>query len=113
MKRNSLAPRLRHRILIERPVATRDEWGGAATAWETFAAHVPAEVVPLSGREFIASAATQAAIVARISIRYVAGIVPAMRVTHDGSIYNIQAVLPDPTGRRHLTLMCEAGLNNG
>lgn len=109
MKRHSLAPRLRHRIQIQSMTAIRDEHGGVQEVWTPLHASVPAEVVPLSGREFIAAAATQAAIVARITIRYMVGIVPAMRVTHDGSIYNIQAVLPDPTGRRHLTLMCEAG----
>jgi len=31
-----------------------------------------------------------------------------MRITHDGNTYNIKAVLPDPTARRHLTLMCES-----
>ena len=36
-----------------------------------------------------------------------------MRVTHDGKAYNIRAVLPDPTLRRHLTLMCESGVNHG
>jgi hypothetical protein len=32
---------------------------------------------------------------------------------HDGLAYNIKAVLPDPTLRRYLTLMCESGVNDG
>ena len=69
---------------------------------------VPAEVWPLSGREYIAAQAEQAGVTTRITIRYQAGIEPAMRVLHDGKAYNIRAVLPDPTLRRHLTLMCES-----
>ena len=108
----SIAHRLRHRITIERLSTTRDEFGGAVEAWETVAI-VPAEVWPLSGREFVAAQAEQAGVTTRITIRYQAGIEPAMRITHDGRTYNIKAVLPDPTLRRHITLMCESGVNNG
>ena len=108
----SLAHRLRHRVTIEQLATTRDELGGVVESWATVTI-VPAEVWPLSGREFVAAQATQAGVTTRITIRYQAGIEPAMRVTHDGAIYNIRAVLPDPTLRRHLTLMCETGVNNG
>lgn len=103
----SLAHRLRHRITIERKAAGADAWGQPVETWETVAI-VPAEVWPLSGREYIAAQAEQAGITTKITIRYQAGIEPAMRITHDGKAYNIRAVLPDPTLRRHLTLMCEA-----
>ena len=108
----SIAHRLRHRVTIEQIATTRDEWGGVVDSWATVAI-VPAEVYPLSGREFVAAQAEQAGVTTRITIRYQAGIEPAMRVTHDGKTYNIRAVLPDPTLRRHITLMCESGVNNG
>ena len=103
----SLAHRLRHRITIEQKTAGADAWGQPVETWETVAI-VPAEVWPMSGREYIAAQAEQAGVTTRITIRYQAGIEPAMRITHDGRTYNIRAVLPDPTARRHLTLMCEA-----
>ena len=103
----SLAHRLRHRITIERKTAGADAWGQPVETWETVAI-APAEVWPLSGREYIAAQAEQAGVTTKITIRYQAGIEPAMRVTHDGKTYNIRAVLPDPTARRHLTLMCES-----
>ena len=104
----SLAHRLRHRITIERKTAGADAWGQPVETWETVATIVPAEVWPLSGREFVAAQAEQAGITTRITILYRAGIESAMRITHDGKTYNIRAVLPDPTLRRHLTLMCES-----
>jgi hypothetical protein len=36
-----------------------------------------------------------------------------MRVLFDGATYEIVAVLPDPTGRGHLTLMLATGVNDG
>lgn len=108
-----LSHRLRHRGTIEQKTSTRDEWGGTIEAWEAFAENVPAEIVPLSGREFVAAQAVQAGVTTRITIRYMAGIVSAMRFVHGADIYNIKAVLSDPTLRRHITLMCEQGVNDG
>ena len=102
----SIAHRLRHRITIERKTAGADAWGQPVETWETVAI-APAEVWPLSGREYIAAQAEQASVTTKITVRYQAGIEPAMRITHDGKTYNVRAVLPDPTARRHLTLMCE------
>ena len=103
----SLAHRLRHRVTIEQKTTGADAWGQPVETWDTVAI-VPAEVWPLSGREYIAAQAEQAGVTTKITIRYQAGIEPAMRVTHDGKTYNIRAVLPDPTARRHITLMCES-----
>lgn len=108
-----LAPRLRHRVTLQRRVTARDAFGGVTDTWKTVAEHIPAEIVPLSGREFIAAHATQAGVTARITIRWRNDVTAAMRILHDGAAYNIKAVLPDPTLRRHISLMCEQGVNDG
>lgn len=108
-----LAQRLRHRVTIEQVAESRDSDGGVITTWAALHSKVPAEIVPLSGREFVAAQAAQAGVNARMTIRYVAGITTKMRVVHGSDIYNIEAVLPDPTLRRHLTLMVSTGVNNG
>lgn len=102
--------RLRHRITIEAHTITRDEWGGAIETWTPLHSNVPAEVVPLSGREFVAASAEQAGVTARITVRYLSDITEAMRIVFDGATYNIRAILPDPTARRHLTIMVETGV---
>lgn len=107
------AGRLRHRVTIEQVTETRDEFGGVETSWAALHSAVPAEIVPLSGREFIAAQSAQAGVTARITVRFMAGLTPKMRIKHGSDIYNIEAVLPDPTLRRHLTLMCSTGVNNG
>ena len=106
------AGRMRHRVTIEALSQTRDAIGGLVDAWAPVA-DVWGEVYPLSGREFVAAQAVQAGVTTRITIRHRAGIVPAMRIRHGAALYNIVAVLPDPTLAGHLTLMCETGINNG
>lgn len=109
---------LRHRIDIQQLVIDRDDDGRRTEDWQTIRTSdepelIPAEIVPLSGREFIAAQAVQAGVNTRITIRWRPGVRAAMRVVHDGDIYNIKAALPDPTLRRHISLMCETGVNDG
>ena len=109
------AGRLRHRITIERPDRQQDRNTGEwiprwVPAWEG----VPAAIEPLSAREFIAAQAVQSEVTARIVIRYREGVTAAMRIVHNGRIYNIHGVLPDPdSGRSYLTLPCSEGVNDG
>lgn len=89
---------------------------GAWADWEPEAgqgADIPAEVVPLSGRDFIAAGEKQSEVSARIEIRWVPGVLDTMRVQFDGEPYAIVAVLPDSTARRHLTLMVSKGVTDG
>lgn len=118
MKLAELPQRLRHRIDIQELITTQDSDTGAVTeAWASILSSdeplIPAAVYPLSGREFVAAEAIQARVSTRITMRYRPGILPTMRVTHGADTYNIRAVLPDPTLRRHINLMCDSGTDNG
>lgn len=106
---------LRHRISIEAQTQTQDPSTGAiSSSWSPVVVDLPAHVTPVSVREFIASQAGQAEIVARIVIRYRPDIDATMRVLHDGQVYDIQGVLPDPkTGREYLTLPVSSGVGDG
>lgn len=116
-----LAPRLRHRIDIEEIVSDIDSDTGLAgePVWVTIRGSdepdlFPAEVVPASGREFIAAQAAQSGVTTRITIRRRDGLrATSMRALHDGNVHNILAVLPDPTFRHYVTLMCDSGVNDG
>lgn len=101
------AGRLRHRITIQLLQSTQnDSNGNFDDSWMAFAVDWPADVHPLSGREFLAAGAEQSEVVARITIRYLDGVKKAMRVLHGAQVFNIHAVLPDPkSGREYLTLM--------
>lgn len=109
------AGKLRHRVAIERRVNQQDASTGAVTpVWVAVATSVPAEIVPLSVREYLSAAALQSQIVARVVIRYRSGIDATMRIKHGSTIYNIEGVLADTdSGREYLTLPCSAGVNEG
>lgn len=98
---------LRHRVTIEGATTTQGSYGEPLQTWGTIVADEPADVRPASGNEFIQAAAVQARIDTRITIRYREGIDSTMRVQMQSRQFQIRAALPDPTYRRHLTLMCE------
>lgn len=100
---------LRHRVTVEHKAETRDPYGGVESAWSVFASSVPAAILPISGREFFASEANQAEVTAKIVMRELPGLLPSMRIVHDGTQYNIRAILHDATLQRHVVCMCERG----
>lgn len=103
----------RHRLTLQEYSVVRDPLGGDQREWQDWRKDVPAEVVPLSGREFTAANAEHGEVTARIEIPYLPGVANTMRVLFDGEVYAVRALLPDPTARRHITLMVDAGRNDG
>ena len=108
------AGKLRHQIEIQRIEQTQDSDSGEQVGtWVRFAS-TWASIEPLSAREFIAASATQSKVAARLVIRYRAGIVPTMRVLHNGKIFSIEGVLADTiSGLEYLTILVAQGVNDG
>ncbi|MDO8777082.1 MAG: phage head closure protein [Burkholderiaceae bacterium] len=102
---------LRHRVTVRAPATGQDAYGEPLAGWTDFAVNVPASITDLSGREFMAAAATQNAVQSKIGIRALAGITAAMRVVHGADVYNIESVLRQRDGS--LLLMCSKGVING
>jgi SPP1 family predicted phage head-tail adaptor len=109
------AGRLRHRVTIQqltigspqqKPTGEPDaQWADVATVW--------ADVRPLQGRALFLAQQVESRVDTEIEIRYRAGINAAMRVTHDGDVYDILAVI-DPDKRHiRLVLNCATGVNQG
>ena len=106
--------KLRHQITIQRPDYTQDPVTGEMTPSWVELAKTWASVEPLSTREFVAAAASQSKVSARIVIRYRVGIDATMRIVHRGKVYNIEGVLADKvSGLEYLTLPCSEGVNDG
>lgn len=109
-----LAYKMRHRVTIqELQVLVDSNDGSQSEMWVILATKVPASIHPLSGKEFLAASAVQSTVNTRITIRYRDDLKPSMRVIHEGILYNIKAIIPDPTLRHHITLLCESGANDG
>lgn len=111
----SRAGQYRHRIDIQDWVEVRDEnTGGFEEKWVTTFANVPARIAPASGREFLAAAAIQSEIIARIVIRRRTGLKARQRILHNGDIYNVHAWLPDQeSGRDYVSAPCSRGVDQG
>lgn len=107
-----LAQRLRHRITIKRLV-TVDVGESTRETWPVLVDSEPAEVVDLSGKEYIAAAAVQAEVSTRITVRQGCDVRPKDKIEHEGVTYDVRAVLRDPSLRRHLSLMCQSGVSGG
>ena len=102
---------LRHKVQLQEKSRTQDpHTGEMLDMWVTIA-EPWAQIVPLSGREFLASAAEQSEVTGRIVIRYRDDVNATMRFVYRGKAYAIKAVLPDmESGIEHLTCMVGEGV---
>ena len=102
------AGQLDQRVTVERLQGGFDElgqplpdtWAPLFTCW--------AAVEPLVGREYIAAQAAMSEVKLKIIMRYRPGITPADRVSHNGTVYGIEAVIDVHSSRRELHLLCKA-----
>lgn len=107
------AGKLRHRVVIERPVETQDSDTGAVNVTWQEVATVWAEIAPVSVRDFIAAQTEVSQITTRITIRYRSDVTAKMRVYHAAKkfYYDIQGELSDKnSGLEYLTLACTEGV---
>jgi SPP1 family predicted phage head-tail adaptor len=110
---------LKHRVDIERPVTAQSNTGDPVVTWTLVARDVPASILPLSAKEFVAGLTLSSQVTTRIMIRYRADIDATMRLKHfvgNGvyELFNIAGILPDPrSGWEYLTLPVTRGVNEG
>jgi SPP1 family predicted phage head-tail adaptor len=97
--------KLRHSIAIERVTETQDTDGSVVETWSPYAT-VHASIEPMSGREYFAAQSTQADETHRISLRYLSGVTPKMRVNYASRIFDILSVINVNERNRELQLMC-------
>lgn len=107
--------RLRHRITIAEPVDMQTPGSGLVRKiWVPIHINVPAEFVPSSVREFIASQSMQSEVIGRFVIRYRDGLTAKMRIEFKDKVYNVFGWLPDPDcGIDYLTAPVSEGTNDG
>ncbi len=100
------AGKLRHRVTVEQPTASSDGYGGSTVSWTTFAT-AWAAVEPLSGREYFQAQQAQAAVTHKVTMRYLSGVTPRMRVKHGSRLLTIVSAIDTDERHRELVLMCE------
>lgn len=104
-----IAGSLRHVVTIQQPVETQDDYGQAVTSWRDVVT-CPASIEPLSAREFFAAQQTKADVTHKVRLRYVAGIVPTMRLLFGSRIFQFSSVLNRDERNIELELLCKEAL---
>jgi SPP1 family predicted phage head-tail adaptor len=111
-----LSARLRHRLTLQSKTLTKSPITGAViTSWQTVD-EIPAEVAPLSAREYLVGQQVDSKITTRITIRYRPDVTSDMRLVdvQGNHTYQIEGVLGDvKSGIEYLTLPCSEGVNDG
>lgn len=100
---------LRHRISIEKMIKVKDGMGGFKPSTYTAFATVWAFVQPLQSKtdkEAYQSQQIQAKLSHKITIRYLQGVTPDMRVNYQGRVFNIQSIVNVDERNREMILNC-------
>lgn len=114
--------RLVHRVQIQQRAQAPGALGHPVDAWQPVMPTAPtlaAEVLPVSGRERLASAAVQGSHTHTVLVRWYAAlaqpasVVARWRVVHGAVAYNVRAAVPLKGGRQWLVLDCEEGGTSG
>lgn len=107
------AGQYRRRVDIERPVRTRDSSGGNVTTWSPVWTRVPCKIGATVGKETTGAQQLLSDVTWRIAFRWRPGLDATMRCVEylnaehtQSTVYNVEAVLPDATNRREITLLC-------
>jgi len=82
---------LKHRVVLQEAILTPDGGGGFTSAWQNIATapEVYAAIVPLSGSEQLKYHQLESIVTHRVTIRHRQDVMPAMRILHGNTAYNI------------------------
>lgn len=98
---------LDRRIIIQQASESRTATGAATPSWSTFAT-VWASYEPTAGSERYASMQKEAKVNAVFTIRYLAGVIPKMRISYNGLLWDILDVQETAQRHRAMRIMAQA-----
>ena len=97
---------MRHRVTLQQRSTGVDAAGGVLDSWDDVATRW-ASMDRASGSEVWASAQRSGRVPAVFRLRYLSGVVPAMRLLFDGRAYNILSAVDQSGLREELTITAE------
>lgn len=100
------AGKLRHRISIQRVIETQESSYNEPTGQWVLFAEVSASIVPLSGRELIRAKQVELETDTEITIRYLDGLSPKMRIVYRDRVFEILSIINTEERNRELRLLC-------
>lgn len=100
----------RSRIVIQSPVKTKANGGGYTTTWADFGKPVWAAIETMKTFEKQAAQAAWPGADSTITFKFVAGLLPTMRIVYDGKIYSILGINDVDERHRNHELTCKQGI---
>ena len=97
---------LRHRLTLEQLQREDDDGGGFTESWVEVAT-LFADLRPVSGGENVEADRLAGRVTHEVSLRYRAGVQPAMRFRQGGRLFHIVSVINVDERNRWLTCLCE------
>jgi len=102
---------IRHKVVIQQNVPTeKDSYGAEVEDWTEYAT-VWAAIEPVRGREFWDSQQVNAEVTGKITMRYLSGVTPKMRVKHGDRYFEILAVINPEEKNEELQLMVKESVS--
>ncbi len=98
---------LRHRVAVQNPAASQDEYGDDSDRTYTTAATVWASVEPLNGRELLNAQQIQAETTHRIRIRYTTSVTAKSRIAWESRTFEVVSLIDNKEKKRMIELMCQ------
>jgi SPP1 family predicted phage head-tail adaptor len=99
---------LRKRVTIQAETSVADGAGGYALAW-TDVSTVWAEIRPISGNKIFIAQHLEGHVTHQVFMRFQSGITTDMRLTYNGRLFNVRAVLNTDETNQWMELLVEEG----
>jgi SPP1 family predicted phage head-tail adaptor len=100
------AGKFRKIVSIEQPSRVADAVGEMVPTWTPFATNIYAEIEPLRGTEKLQAMQINASATDAVTIRYLPGVTPQMRITYGTRVLQIQNVQNTKERDREIVLLC-------
>ncbi len=104
--------RLRFRITIEQALEVQNEYGEVERTWSMFAIRW-SDVQPLRGNERVEADQTNSQVSHKVTVRYLEGITPKMRILFGARVLNIESIINIDGRNRTMELMCREESDDG
>ena len=101
-----LPSELRHRLMLEQLERVSDDGGGFTESWVEVAT-LWCDLRPLVGSETVEADRLAGTVSHEIALRYLPGVLPAMRFREDARVFHIVSVINVDERNRWLKCLCE------
>jgi SPP1 family predicted phage head-tail adaptor len=102
--------RLNKKIEIQQKTTTTNEFGEPENSWETFT-NVWARINPISAKEYFSAQGFEHTVTHKITIRFIEGVKPDMRIVYGNRIFEITAVRNINESNRWIELLAKEYAN--